>query len=255
MKKSQIIQKKNTDDTDLKKPQSLKYKRVILKISGEILGAGKEIFNLKSIDYIIEQITTANRLGVKVGVVIGGGNFIRGREATWLNKVDADICGMIATMINGIIIHSQLRKNNIAARLSSGIEVSGVVKRCNRFEDSKFYESEGVLIFVGGTGNPLFTTDTAAALRAVEFGADILIKATNVEGVYSADPKKNRNAKFYKKLKFDEAIIKNLAVMDLAAFNICKGSDIPICVYNLMKYPLSSIIKGKNIGTLITNGG
>jgi len=254
MKKTQITQKKQHKNyTDLKK--TLKYSRLILKISGEILGARKEIFELKSIDYIIKQIAAANRLGAKIGVVVGGGNLIRGREAKWLNKVDADICGMMVTIINGIIIHSRLCENNIPSKLSSGIEVSGVVKRCNKFEDLKVYESGGVLIFVGGTGNPLFTTDTAAALRAVEFGADVLIKATKVEGVYSTDPEKNRKAKLYRKLKFDQAIAKNLGVMDLAAFNICKESNIPICVYNLMKYPLSKIIKGEDIGTLITNRG
>lgn len=250
MKRTQITQKENTASK-----KTSKYKRIIFKISGEILGGGKEIFNLESIDYIIKQITAISRLGTKIGVVVGGGNLIRGREARWLDKVDADICGMMATIINGIIIHSQLRKNNIPAKLSSGIEVNGVVKRCNKFEDLKVYESGGILIFVGGTGNPLFTTDTAAALRAVEFGADVLIKATKVEGVYSTDPEKNRKAKFYKRLKFDQAIAKNLGVMDLAAFNICKESNIPICVYNLMKYPLSKIIKGEDIGTLITNRG
>ncbi len=262
MKKSQSLQKfhlpvqkgRQISYTNSEKMQKLRYRRLILKISGEMLGTKKEVFDMESVDYIIKQITKASHLGAKIGIVIGGGNVIRGREARWLDKVDADICGMMATVINGIIIHSRLQKNNISAKLSSGIEICGIVKRCNKFEDSRFYDSGGVLIFLGGTGNPLFTTDTAAALRAVEFGADILIKATNVEGVYSADPKKNRKARFYKKLTFDEAIAKNLAIMDLSAFNICKESNIPICVYNLMKHPLIRIIRGKAIGTLITNG-
>jgi len=254
MKRTQITLKQNTADTDLRKTQSLKYERLILKISGEILGADKNLFRQQTFDYITKQIIDASRLGAKIGIVIGGGNIIRGREAGWLNKIDADVCGMLATIINGIIIHSQLRKNDIPAKLSSGLEVHGVVDRCNKFENLAFYDSGGVLVFVGGIGNPLFTTDTAAALRAAEFNADILVKATKVEGVYSADPETNSKVEFYERLTFQKAIAKKLGIMDLAAFNICRETNIPINVYNLMKYSLSRVIKGENIGTLITNG-
>jgi len=254
MKRTQITLKQNTADTDLRKTQSLKYERLILKISGEILGADKNLFRQQTFDYITKQIIDASRLGAKIGIVIGGGNIIRGREAGWLNKIDADVCGMLATIINGIIIHSQLRKNDIPVKLSSGLEVHGVVDRCNKFENLAFYDSGGVLVFVGGIGNPLFTTDTAAALRAAEFNADILVKATKVEGVYSADPEKNSKVEFYERLTFQKAIAKKLGIMDLAAFNICRETNIPINVYNLMKYSLSRVIKGENIGTLITNG-
>ncbi len=255
MKKEHASQKRYTNTIIPQEPENLKYQRLIVKISGEMLGTKKEPFNLKSIGFISKQITTAYRLGAKIGVVIGGGNLMRGREIGWLNKVDADICGMMATVINGIILHEQLQKNDISSKLSSGIEVSGIVQRCNKFEDLRFYESGGLLVFIGGTGNPLFTTDTAAALRAVEFGADVLIKATNVEGVYTADPKKNSSAKLYKRLNFDEAIEKKLAIMDLAAFAICKESNVPICVYNFMHHPLKSIIAGEDVGTLIADGG
>lgn len=238
-----------------KKTRHVKYQRVILKISGEILGKGNQLLDPKAIDYITKQIALVHSLGTKLGVVIGGGNIVRGREMRWLNKIDADLCGMIATMINGIVLGSQLRKNKVVNKLGSGIELDGIVRRCNKFEDVAFFNSGGVLIFVGGTGNPLFTTDTAAALRAVELDSDIVIKGTKVEGVYSADPKKNRKATLYRTLQFDEAIEKNLAVMDSTAFTICKEASIPICVYNFMKYPLSSIIRGKDVGTLITNGG
>lgn len=254
MKRTQITLKQNTADTDLRKTRSLKYQRLILKISGEILGADKNLFKRQIFDYITRQIVDASRLGAKIGIVIGGGNIIRGREAGWLNKIDADVCGMLATIINGIIIHSQLRKNDIPTKLSSGLEVHGVVDRCNKFEDLDFYDSGGVLVFVGGIGNPLFTTDTAAALRAAEFNADILVKATKVEGVYSADPEKNSKAEFYERLTFQKAIVKKLGIMDLAALNICRETNIPINVYKLMKYSLSRVIKGENIGTLITNG-
>ncbi len=252
-KRSPKLRLRTIQHTRTRRLQRLKYHRLILKISGEMLATKGKLFDKSSIEYIVEQIIAANRLGARIGVVIGGGNVIRGREAGWLNKVDADICGMMATVINGIIIHSQLQESSISARLSSGIDISGIVKRSNKFEDFKSYDAGDLLIFLGGTGNPLFTTDTAAALRAAEFRADILIKATNVEGVYSSDPKKNHGATLYKKLTFDEAITENLKIMDLAAFNICRESNIPICVYNLMKYPLKKILEGSDIGTLITN--
>ena len=255
MKKTKISQKKYTDYIDSKKSRKLKYQRIILKISGETLGKKTEIFNKKTIDYIVTQIVAVRSLGAKIGIVVGGGNIIRGREARWLDTVDADYCGMVATVINGVVLQSQLRSENIHAHVCSGLEVRGVTQYCNKFENLSAYTASDVFIFVGGTGNPCFTTDTAAALRAVEFDADILIKGTKVDGVYSSDPKKNRTATFYQWLAFDDVIRKKLEVMDLAAFNICKEANIPICVYNFMHYPLSRIIYGEEIGTLITNGG
>jgi uridylate kinase len=255
MKKKQILQKKYTDYTDSKKSRKLKYQRIILKVSGETFGEKTKIFNKDTIDYIVTQIVAVKSLGVKIGIVVGGGNIIRGREARWLDKVDADYCGMVATVINGIVLQSQLRSKNIRAHLCSSLEIRGVAPHCNRFENLNAYTSSDVLIFVGGTGNPFFTTDTAAALRAVECGTDILIKGTKVEGVYSSDPHKNRTATFYRRLTFDDVITKKLEIMDSAAFNICKEAHIPICVYNFMRYPLSRIINGEEIGTLITLGG
>jgi len=152
-------------------------------------------------------------------------------------------------------LHAHLQQHHIPSRLSSGIDVSGIVPRCNQQDDRPHYDAGTVLIFVGGTGNPLFTTDTAAALRAAEFDADIVIKATKVEGVHSADPEKTKKATLYKKLRYEEAITKNLKIMDLAAFDLCRNTGIPICVYNFVKYPLKSVIEGKEIGTLVTNGG
>lgn len=230
----------------------MRYQRIILKISGEILGQRAESFNLKSIEYIVRQIISVHKLGVKMGVVVGGGNIIRGKTAQGLDRLDADLCGMVATVINGLTLYSRLGKNNIKADISSAIELPGIVRQTNKFEDLKFYDAGGILIFVGGTGNPLFTTDTAAALRTVEMKADILIKGTKVEGVYSADPVKNKKARFYPSLKFSEAINKNLMVMDITAFDICQSANIPICVYNLMKHPLLRIVKGDKIGTIVS---
>ncbi|MGB3340662.1 MAG: UMP kinase [bacterium] len=251
MKKTQHTQK-NTEGLDSNK--KTKYQRLLLKISGEILGSEKKLFNQRSFDYITEQIIGASRLGVKISIVIGGGNVIRGRDVGWFNNIDADMCGMLATIINGIIVQSQLQKNGIATKLSSGLEVRGIVERSNKFEDLDFYNSGGVIVYVGGTGNPLFTTDTAAALRAAELNADILVKATKVEGIYSSDPMKDSTAELYKTLTYQKAIDENLGIMDLTAFNICRKTNIPIYVYNLMKYSLSRVIKGEQIGTLVTNG-
>ena len=254
-KKAKNPQRKDINHKTRKQSRNLKYRRIVLKLSGELLGSKGKIFEKKTVEYITRQILAVNSLGVKVGVVVGGGNIIRGRDSQWMDKVDADICGMIATMINGIVMYSKLREKNIVAKLCSGIEVCGIVNSCNKLEDWRSYILGEVLLFVGGTGNPFFTTDTAAALRSAEFGADILIKGTKVEGVYSADPKKDCKAIFYRRLNFDEVLEKKLEVMDMAAFNICKEANIPICVYNFMKYPLIKIIRGKEIGTLVTNGG
>lgn len=233
----------------------LQYHRIILKVSGEMLGGHHEPFSRSLLDYTVKQVIASHRCGVKIGIVPGAGNLVRGREMRWVDSISADQCGMVATVINGIIIRAHLQENNIPVRLSSGIEIPGIVNRCNKQDDRPYYDAGTVLILVGGTGNPLFTTDTAAALRAVEFDADIVIKATKVEGVYSAHPEKNQTAKLYKKLRFEQAIAKNLEVMDLAAFDICREAGIPICVYDFAKYPLESIVKGKKIGTLVTRGG
>ncbi len=254
-KQSSSKQITNKQKTRSSTRDRLRYHRIILKVSGEMLGGRHEPFSRSLLDYTVKQVIASHRCGAKIGIVTGAGNLVRGREMTWLDSVSADQCGIVATVINGIIIHAHLQKNKIPARLSSGIDISGIVNRCNRQEDRPYYDAGTVLIFVGGTGNPFFTTDTAAALRAVEFDADIVIKATKVEGVYSAHPEKVHTAKLYKKLRFEEAIAKKLEVMDLAAFDICREAGIPICVYDFAKYPLASIVKGKEIGTLVTRGG
>ncbi|MEO0128782.1 MAG: UMP kinase [candidate division WOR-3 bacterium] len=229
----------------------IKYKKILLKISGEILGQNDEVLTPSILNYIAEQILSVYKLGVKTAVVVGGGNIIRGKEISWLNPVEADLCGMVATVINGMALYSILKKTIDNVYLRSSFEVTGFVESFHKIEDQTIYNQGGVIILVGGTGNPLFTTDTAAALRAVELSSEILIKGTKVEGVYSADPKKNKNAKFYRKLRFQQAIEKNLNVMDITAFRICKDAGIPIYVYNLMKYPLKKILYGEAVGTLV----
>jgi uridylate kinase len=255
MKKVRISKTDTAENPDTQHPNSIAYRRIILKISGETIGSKAESFDLKTINYVVSQIKSARALGAKIGVVIGGGNILRSRDARWLDTVDADVCGMLATVINGIVLHSNLKREKIPSQLCGGFDIPGVLNRCNKFKDAQFYESGGILIFTGGTGNPLFTTDTAAALRAVEFKADIVVKATNVAGVYSADPKKNKNATLYKHLTFDQAITEHLAVMDLTAFTICREHKIPIYVYDLLNNRLVEVLQGTSKGTLVAHGG
>jgi uridylate kinase len=231
------------------------YKKIILKLSGEMLGSKGRLFDPAAIAYITDQLAAAHRAGTKIGVVVGAGNIVRGRDTEWLDTIDADLCGMMGTVINGIVLSSYLQKKGINSRLASGMEISSVVQRSNKFRDREFLDTGGILIFVAGTGNPLFTTDTAAALRAVEYGADVIIKATKVDGVYSADPMIHKKATFYPRLTYDQAIDQHLTVMDMAAFTICRDARIPICVYNLKKNALRDVVRGKSIGTLITQGG
>ena len=171
-----------------------------------------------------------------------------------LDKIDADLCGMMGTVINGLILSSVLKKARHRVRLSSAFGIEGIAERFDRSTDLAFYDSGGIIVFVAGTGNPLFTTDTAAALRAAQLNADLLVKGTKVAGVFSADPHKDQQAKFYEKLTPEQAIAKNLQVMDLTAFNICRERHIPIYVYNFMKHKLSDVLYGKNVGTIISGG-
>ncbi|MDH4210637.1 MAG: UMP kinase [candidate division WOR-3 bacterium] len=237
-----------------KKPHRTKYHRIILKLSGEFFGNDDKTFNETAINYVVEQILQAKNMGTKIGVVVGGGNIIRGRDADWLDKIDADLCGMVGTVINGIVLHSLLERKGQRVKLSSGLAVEGIAEKFNKFTDLEFFDSGGIVIFVGGTGNPLFTTDTAAALRAAEFHADVLIKGTKVAGVYSADPVLNKNATFYKGISYEQVIKKHLRVMDLAAFNTCRDAGIPIYVYNFFEHDLRGVLSGRKIGTIISGG-
>jgi len=235
-------------------PHSSKHRRIVLKLSGEFIGGRSRIIDRTAIDHTVDQIIQTQKLGVRIGIVIGAGNIIRGRDAEWMDKIDADLCGMVGTVINGIALHSMLKEKKQKVKLSSAIALGGIADSFDRFADLEFYDSGGILIFIAGTGNPLFTTDTAAALRAVQLHADVLIKGTTVAGVYSSDPKKNKRAAFYTKLTYDQVIDKRLAVMDLAAFNICREAAIPIHVYDFMQHSLFDIVSGKTAGTVISGG-
>ncbi|HEX7318742.1 MAG TPA: UMP kinase [bacterium] len=231
------------------------YRRIVLKLSGELMGLGTESFNFKIINHIVRQVGAVVKKGVRVALVVGGGNIIRGKTSHEIDRIDADICGMMATVVNGMVLHSLFKKQRIKSVLRSAIEIPGIAPRVNRSEDKDLYESGVVIIYVAGTGNPLFTTDTSAALRAAELDADVLIKGTKVRGIFSDDPEKNNRARFYERVTHAEAIEKRLKVMDAAAFTICHETNMPIYVFDFMKYPLSRVVAGDKVGTLVTNGG
>lgn len=232
------------------------YKRVLLKISGEAL-TGESEFGIDTAVLIrlgkeLRQILENN---IQVGMVIGGGNLFRGRTVSesGIDRVTGDHMGMLATLMNALAMREVFERHGIPTRVLSAIPMSGMVDHYDRRKAIHHLEEKRLVIFAGGTGNPLVTTDSAASLRAVEIGADILLKATNVDGVYSADPNQDKNAKLFKKLSYKEVLDKELAVMDLAAFCQCRDHHIPIRIFNIRK-PGSIIdaANGDKIGTLVT---
>ncbi len=231
------------------------YKRIILKLSGESLqgasGYGIDIITTRS---IASQIKKIHKMGVEVAVVIGGGNILRGAEAakSGTDKSTADYMGMLATVINGMALQDALEKEGVFTRVQTAIEMRQIAEPYIRRRAIRHLEKKRVVIFVGGTGNPYFTTDTTAALRAAEIGADVILKATKVDGVYSADPLKHKNAKRYKRLKYIDVLKKDLRVMDATAISLCREHNIPIMIFDLFsKGNLKKVVEGKNIGTIV----
>ncbi len=234
------------------------YKRILLKMSGEAL-MGKSKFGIdpEVIEYIGKEIADVLGLGVQVGVVIGGGNFFRGKALfdAGLGRISSDNMGTIATIINAIAMRDIFERNNVPALIMSAIPMSGIVEHYDRRRAINKLEAGKVVIFAAGTGNPLVTTDSALSLRGIEIEADILLKATNVDGIYSADPRKDPNAKRYKKLTYREVLSKELAIMDLAAFSQCRDYNMVLRVFNLHKAgALLRIILGEDEGTIVSNG-
>ncbi len=235
--------------------KSLKYKRVLLKISGEALLGNKpfgiDYFILKQ---IVEELAEVYKLGVKIGIVIGGGNIFRGiiGEEYGMDRTKADYMGMLATLINALALQDALISKDIACRVMSALELIKVAEMYIREKALKHLEKGRVLILACGTGNPFFTTDTAAVLRALELKTEILFKATKVDGVYDKDPLKDPAAKKYDILSFDEALQKNLKIMDTTAFSLAREYKLPILVFNILNYGnIKKAILGESIGTLI----
>lgn len=236
--------------------QKVKYPRVLLKLSGEaLMGNGyASIFDKPTIDAMLIQIKQVLGLGVKLGIVIGGGNIFRGVNGSefGLQRANADYMGMLATIMNGIAFKDFLTNVGINSKVYSAIAVSNIVEGYNRDNMLSMLEDNNVIIFVAGVGNPFFTTDSGAALRAIEMNADLLIKATKVNGIYDVDPAKHTNAKKYDRLSFDEAITKCLKVMDMSAFDLCRSNKVNIQVCNIFEDgSLMDAVLGKSQGTLV----
>ncbi|WP_148863359.1 UMP kinase [Marinobacter fonticola] len=232
-----------------------KYKRVLLKLSGEAL-MGEQEFGIdpKVLDRMALEIGALIGIGVQVGLVIGGGNLFRGAalSAAGMDRVTGDHMGMLATMMNGLAMRDALERSNIRTRVMSAIPMSGIVEHYDRRRALRDLKDGDVVIFCAGTGNPFFTTDSAACLRGIEIDADVVLKATKVDGVYSADPVKDPTAEKYEVLTYDEVLDKKLGVMDLTAICLCRDQSMPVRVFNMNKSgALTRIVVGEAEGTLI----
>jgi len=235
---------------------SVAYPRVLLKISGEAL-AGEAGFGLdtETLDYIAREVVAVHDLGVQVAVVVGGGNFIRGSvfsQAGGMDRTVADHMGMMGTVMNGLAMQAAIEKHGIQSRVQSAITIAEVAEPFIRRRAIRHLEKGRVVVFAGGTGNPYFTTDTAAVLRALEIEAAVLMKATKVDGVYDKDPKKHTDAVKYESLTFTQAIDQRLAVMDQTAFTMCREHRMPVIVLDLLKQgSMTRAVVGNTDGTLV----
>lgn len=235
----------------------MQYKRILLKLSGEsLMGEDGYGINYASVSHFAYEIRTAIEMGVQVGVVIGGGNIFRGVNGAskGFDRRQGDYMGMLATIINAMALQGVLEENNVKVKVLTSLAIEGATEKIF-FKNAVRYLEEGyVVILGGGTGNPFFTTDSGAALRAVEIKADLLLKGTRVDGVYTADPEKDPTATKFSHITYTEAYEKHLKIMDLTAFTICKDNDMPLYVYNAnVPGNLRKVLEGKEIGTLCNN--
>jgi uridylate kinase len=234
---------------------SPKYKRILLKLSGEAL-MGDDAFgiNRQTIERIVDEISQVVSLGVEMGVVIGGGNIFRGVAlgSAGMDRATADYMGMLATIMNALALADVMRQKGLNAASSPALNIEQVVEPYIRPKAIRYLEEGKIVVFAAGTGNPFFTTDTAAALRGTEIGAEMVLKATKVDGVYSEDPKINPNAQRYDDISFDEAIMRNLKIMDATAFALCRDQSLPITVFSINKPgAMKRVLMGDSEGTLV----
>jgi uridylate kinase len=231
------------------------FKRILLKLSGEALqGSAAGGIDFETLGGFADELAQAHRLGVQIGVVVGGGNIFRGArtEETGIDRATGDYMGMLGTVINALAIQAILERRGVPTRVMTAIEMRPVAEPYIRRRATRHLEKGRVVIFGAGTGNPFFTTDTAAALRANEIDAEILLKATKVDGVYDSDPTMNAKAKRYDALSYTEALSKNLRVMDAAAISLCRDSQIPILVFNLRRPgSILKALQGESVGTIV----
>jgi len=244
-------------ETAMPKNIQPRYKRILLKLSGEaLMGEGEFGIDPKVLDRMALEVGQLIGIGVQVGLVVGGGNLFRGAElsAAGMDRVTGDHMGMLATVMNALALRDALERSNITTRVMSAIPMSGVVEHYDRRKAMRGLNSGHVVIFSAGTGNPFFTTDSAACLRGIEIGAEVVLKGTNVDGVYTADPKKDPDAVKYDTLTYTEVLDKQLGVMDLTAICLAQDNNMPLRVYDMHETGnLAQLIMGKNIGTLIVN--
>lgn len=235
----------------------MKYKRILLKLSGESLMGEQEYgISPEMLSQYATEIKQAKELGAEIAVVIGGGNIFRGLQgaAKGMDRVQGDYMGMLATVINSMALQSELEQQGVATELLSGLAIEPICKETSRRRMISSLKEGKVVIIAGGTGNPYFTTDTASTLRAIEMQADVILKGTRVDGVYTADPEKDPSATKYSTLTYDEALSKKLKIMDLTAFALCQENKMPIYVFDMnTKGNLQKVVKGEHIGTIVEN--
>ncbi len=241
----------------MKKHSPPKYRRILVKLSGEALGdqLGMGV-NPDAIHSVARQIRDVRELGVDVVIVVGGGNIFRGLQGSekGIERATGDYMGMLGTVINALALQDALEKQSVPTRVQSAIAMSQVAEPFIRRRAVRHLEKGRVVIFGGGTGNPYFSTDTTAALRAAEVGADVILKATKVDGVYDSDPKKNPSAKRFEKISYLEALQKQLKVMDATAFSLCMDNKMPIIVFDMFKEEnLARVVRGEKVGTVVSS--
>jgi uridylate kinase len=233
------------------------YKRVLLKLSGEaLMGEDAYGINRATLERIVTEVAEVVGMGVELGIVIGGGNIFRGVAlgAAGMDRATADYMGMLATVMNALALQDAMRRIGLASRVQSALNIEQVAEPYIRGKAMRYLEEGKVVIFGAGTGNPFFTTDTAAALRGMEMNVDIVLKATKVDGVYTDDPNTRPDAMRYKRLTFDEAIVKNLKVMDATALTLCRDQKLPVSVFSIVKPgALKRVVLGEDEGTLVYN--
>lgn len=233
-----------------------KYKRILLKLSGESLSTESEVIDPNILDQYATEIKKVHDLGVEVAIVIGGGNIFRGAAAAkaGIDRVQGDYMGMLATVINGMAVQASLEKHGLYTRMMTALKMESVCEPFIRRRAMRHLEKGRIVIFGAGTGNPYFTTDSTASLRAIEIEADVVLKGTRVDGVYTADPEKDPTATRYTHLSFGEAIQKGLKIMDTTAFTLCQENKVPIIVFDMNKIGnLAALVSGEDVGTLIFN--
>ena len=233
----------------------MKYRRILLKLSGESLMGEQEYgISPEMLSQYAKEIKQAKEKGCEIGIVIGGGNIFRGLQGAskGMDRVQGDYMGMMATLINSMALQGELEKQGVNTELLSGLAIEPICKEHSRRRAKQAMQEGKVVIIGGGTGNPYFTTDTASALRAIEIEADVILKGTRVDGVYTADPEKDPNATKYSELSFEEALSKRLKIMDLTAFALCQENNLPIYVFDMNKEGnLQKVVMGEHIGTLV----